>query len=118
MRPTHRDVFEHASFLLVRECFSKDLKSWSLHLVQAIDLEYAAWLARHSVPWTLVFTKTDKKKKGAPGRGSNIATFQRALIEDYGLAFLPPCLATSSSAGEGRGELLRHIAVLRTLWSA
>ncbi|GIL70844.1 hypothetical protein Vretimale_3922 [Volvox reticuliferus] len=80
---------------------------------QKVDLEYANWLTDNEVPFTLVFTKADKRRKGVPSsaRDSHVTAFKRSLLED--LAFLPPSILTSSAKGLGRGELLNFIAGLR-----
>ena len=35
------------------------------------------------VPFALVFTKTDKRKKKCPGAAENIAAFQKELLADW-----------------------------------
>jgi len=83
---------------------------------QSIDLQYAAWLGQQSVPFSIVFTKHDKRRKGAPKKSENIMGFKRALIEQHGFAAVPPCLITSSSAGVGKQEVLGFVASLRVLY--
>ncbi|GLI58595.1 hypothetical protein VaNZ11_000323 [Volvox africanus] len=80
---------------------------------QKVDLEYANWLTDNEVPFTLVFTKADKRRKGVPSsaRDSHVTSFKRSLLKD--LAFLPPTILTSAAKGLGRGELLNFIAGLR-----
>jgi GTP-binding protein EngB required for normal cell division len=46
-----------------------------------IDLEYAAWLTDNSVPFCIVFTKTDKRKKGVPKKESNMIEFKREMLK-------------------------------------
>lgn len=41
-----------------------------------IDLGCADWLFRHEVPFSLVFTKLDKRKKQCPPPEENIAAFE------------------------------------------
>eukprot|EP00198_Chlamydomonas_reinhardtii_P007672 XP_001697009.1 predicted protein [Chlamydomonas reinhardtii] len=83
---------------------------------QRIDLEYANWLTDNEVPFTIVFTKADKRRKGltAAVRDSHVTAFKRALLQD--LAYLPPSLLTSAAKGLGRGELLSFIAGLRVAY--
>lgn len=47
-------------------------------------------------------------------RDSHVTAFKRELLKD--LAFLPPCVLTSSARGLGRGELLNFIAGLRVAY--
>ncbi|HEX9048729.1 MAG TPA: ribosome biogenesis GTP-binding protein YihA/YsxC [Verrucomicrobiae bacterium] len=69
---------------------------------QDIDVEFLEWLARHHVPFVLVFTKADKV---------NAATTQTntaAFMERVGAWFVkPPTVFTCSAfTGQGRPELL------------
>lgn len=80
------------------------------------DLEYAVWLASKNVPFSIVFTKVDKRKKGQPKHTSNIISFKRALIDRHGFSAIPPSVVTSASAGLGKHELLGLIASLRVLF--
>ena len=83
---------------------------------QAIDLEVADWLGENDIPFTVVFTKVDKRKKLRPGERSNarenVRAFQNAMAEG-GWKELPPSVMTSASNGVGKQDLLNHIAALR-----
>eukprot|EP00879_Flechtneria_rotunda_P007654 GHRR01008026.1.p1 GENE.GHRR01008026.1~~GHRR01008026.1.p1 ORF type:complete len:294 (+),score=74.87 GHRR01008026.1:358-1239(+) len=83
---------------------------------QTVDLEYAAWLGKKGVPFSMVFTKMDKKKKGLPKKDENITAFKHALLQHYGFTAVPPSLITSSASGAGKQELLSFIASLRVLF--
>jgi len=73
---------------------------------QKIDLEFVEWLTRNSVPFILVFTKTDRV---TPIRmRTNIAAFTERISGWF--AQLPEILACSATTGQGREELLRVIA--------
>ena len=48
----------------------------TLEGLQAADLECVAWLVDAQVPFALVFTKLDKRKKKCPRPEQNIAAFQ------------------------------------------
>jgi GTP-binding protein len=73
---------------------------------QEIDVEFVAWLARNSVPFVLVFTKTDKVAPAAVE--ANIAAF-KARISGW-FEKLPAIHTCSAMAKHGREELLRVIA--------
>ena len=69
---------------------------------QEMDVEFIAWLARNSVPFVLVFTKTDKV---APATvEANIAAF-KARISGW-FEKLPAIHTCSTKAKQGRLELL------------
>lgn len=81
---------------------------------QQIDVDCANWLGESQVPFSIVFTKTDKRKKKAPPVQANISKFQEMLLSDW--EFLPACFATSARTGAGKDALLQYIAQLRELF--
>lgn len=69
---------------------------------QKIDLEFVQWMAENSVPFVLVFTKTDK---GSPTKvRTNMQAFKDTISEWF--VSLPECYACSAHERAGRGELL------------
>ena len=73
---------------------------------QEIDLEFVEWLTRNSVPFVLVFTKTDR---GTPEKtAANIAAFKERIAGWF--SQLPETFQCSAEAGHGRSELLGVIA--------
>jgi GTP-binding protein len=74
----------------------------SRHSPQEIDLEFIDWLASHSVPFVLVFTKVDKLKPVQVQK--NIEAFKESIA---GWFEKPPEIFTSSSVTKsGLPELL------------
>jgi GTP-binding protein len=69
---------------------------------QEIDVEFVAWLARNSVPFVLVFTKTDKVTPATVQ--ANIAAFT-ARISGW-FEKLPAIFTCSAMVKQGREELL------------
>jgi len=69
---------------------------------QMIDLEFVEWLARHSVPFVMVFTKTDKVTQSEVQ--ANIAAFTDRIGPWF--ETLPPVFTCSSKNKQGRAELL------------
>lgn len=78
---------------------------------QKIDLEFMEWLAENEVPFSIVFTKTDKL--GKQKANSNVAKYCERLLEQW--EELPPVFVTSSENGTGRDELLGYIEQMNTL---
>ncbi len=72
---------------------------------QAIDLEFLHWLAGRSVPFSLVFTKTDKLK--ARALQENIARFLASLATVC--EGTPDILTSSSKTRDGRTQILGYI---------
>lgn len=72
---------------------------------QEIDLEFVQWLATHSVPFVLVFTKTDKVTPEVVQ--VNIAAFTEQIAGWF--EQLPPVFTCSSKTRQGRTELLALI---------
>lgn len=66
-----------------------------------------------------MFTKCDRKKKkknGGRKPEENIQEFLEKLKDFYDDA--PPWIMTSSETGQGRDELMRHLAQLRIFWAS
>ena len=79
---------------------------------QKIDLQFIEWLGENSVPFALVFTKSDKQSAGKTKQ--NVERFLDTLKEQW--EELPPYFITSSEKKTGRRELLDYIeSVNRTL---
>lgn len=72
---------------------------------QKIDLEFIEWLGLNGVPFSIVFTKADKLKKGELAR--NVQTFMASLSEQW--EEMPPYFISSSEKGTGREEILGYI---------
>lgn len=72
---------------------------------QKIDLEFIEWLGENGVPFSIIFTKADKNKKGELRK--NVETFLATLREQW--EELPPHFITSSESRLGREELLNYI---------
>lgn len=72
---------------------------------QDIDLEFVEWLANHTIPFVLVFTKTDKVKPAKVE--ANIAAFKERISE--WCETLPEIFVCSAEAKLGRGKLLAMI---------
>ncbi|CAM6093234.1 unnamed protein product [Calypogeia fissa] len=82
-----------------------------------IDLDCADWLGRNKIPVTVVFTKCDRRKKrknGGKPPDENVAEFEKQLQESYSQT--PPWVMTSSTTGQGKDELLMHMARLLDYW--
>jgi GTP-binding protein len=72
---------------------------------QESDLEFVEWLTRNSVPFVLVFTKTDR---GTPEAAeANIAAFTARIAGWF--EKLPEIFRCSATTGNGRSELLNVI---------
>ncbi|MGZ5242346.1 MAG: ribosome biogenesis GTP-binding protein YihA/YsxC [Bacteroidia bacterium] len=72
---------------------------------QKKDLDFANWLGKYNIPFSIVFTKADKPR--TTELQSNIATFKRAMKKDW--AQLPPMFVTSATDKRGREEILSYI---------
>jgi GTP-binding protein len=77
---------------------------------QAIDLDFIAWIGKHELPFSIVFTKADKLSKGAVA--NSIAAWKRKLSATW--EELPPMFKTSAEKKEGRDELLEYIGSILT----
>jgi GTP-binding protein len=78
----------------------------SRHSPQKIDLEFIQWLLGNEVPFSLVFTKTDKVS--ATALATNIEAFQSAMAE--WVEGRPQIFMTSAKKREGYRQILGFIA--------
>ncbi|MCL4156472.1 UNVERIFIED_CONTAM: hypothetical protein GTU68_003288 [Idotea baltica] len=77
----------------------------SRHSPMKIDLGFVSWLVEIGVPFSLVFTKSDKLKKGKIEK--NRQAFLDAMKEFS--EGEPPTFITSAMNNDGRNEVLRFI---------
>lgn len=77
----------------------------SRHAPQKIDLEFMEWLGENGIPFSIIFTKTDKITKGK--LRDNFEVYEAKLMESW--EELPPIFFSSSEKKEGREEILNYI---------
>jgi GTP-binding protein len=83
----------------------------SRHKPQPIDLEFMEWLGISQIPFSIVFTKTDKlKPEELEVSKKNYTT---KLLETW--EAVPPVFISSAEKGIGREEILRYIGKINTL---
>ena len=75
------------------------------HEPQQIDLNFMQWLGEHQIPFSIIFTKSDKLKPKAIER--NVAHYQSTINKSW--EELPKHFITSSSSYEGKEQLLNYI---------
>ena len=72
---------------------------------QQIDLDFIDWLGQSSIPFSIIFTKSDKFSNKQ--LSENITAYKNKLLETW--ESLPPIFITSSEKGVGRDEVLDYI---------
>lgn len=77
----------------------------SRHEPQKVDLEFMEWLGMSQVPFSIVFTKTDKLKPEELEQ--NIKNYETKMLETW--EFMPAYFTSSVSTGEGKKEILNYI---------
>lgn len=77
----------------------------SRHEPQRIDMEFIEWLGENGIPFSIVFTKSDKLSKGK--LNANVNHYLGELSKQW--EELPPHFITSSETRQGRDELLAYI---------
>lgn len=75
------------------------------HEPQKVDLEFMQWMGENQIPFSVVYTKTDKLKPNVLSK--NIKAYTQKMLETW--EEMPPYFVTSSSKGTGRDELLGYI---------
>ncbi|MEE4286019.1 MAG: ribosome biogenesis GTP-binding protein YihA/YsxC [Mariniphaga sp.] len=82
----------------------------SRHSPQPIDLEFMEWLGLGQVPFSIVFTKTDKLKPEE--LEVNLKNYEAKLLESW--ESVPPMFISSAEKGVGREEILQYIGKINT----
>jgi len=72
---------------------------------QKIDLDFIEWLGTSSIPFAIIFTKSDKLS--AAKVNNNVEAYKAVLKETW--EELPPIFVTSSEKKLGRSEVLDYI---------
>ncbi|MCI7728531.1 MAG: ribosome biogenesis GTP-binding protein YihA/YsxC [Bacteroidales bacterium] len=72
---------------------------------QQIDLDFIDWLGQSSIPFSIIFTKSDKLSNKQ--LSENITAYKNKLLETW--ESLPPIFITSSEKCVGRDEVLDYI---------
>ncbi len=72
---------------------------------QKIDIEFMGWCAEEGLPFSMVFTKTDKLSTS--GLQKNLAAYKKAMMEYWDE--LPPIFTTSAETKFGQEKLLGYI---------
>lgn len=75
---------------------------------QQIDLQFIEWLGENGVPFTIIFTKADKSRKGSFSK--SVGVFLKSLEEQW--EELPPYFQVSSAKRIGKEALLEHIETI------
>jgi len=78
------------------------------HTPQPIDLEFMKWLGNNAIPFSIIFTKSDKLKPNAIE--TYIENYKKVLLEDW--ETMPNYFVTSSSKYIGKEDILKYIATL------
>lgn len=74
--------------------------------LQKIDLEFMLWCAETKIPFSIIYTKTDKNSKSELSR--NIKIIEKELLKAW--QDMPNSFVTSAEKGVGKEELLEFIA--------
>lgn len=76
------------------------------HEPQKIDLEFMQWMGENGLPFSIIFTKSDKLKPKAIER--QVKSYVQQLLDGL-WEEAPPYFITSSSHGNGRDDVLSYI---------
>lgn len=80
----------------------------SRHAPQKIDLEFLAQLSEWEVPFSLVFTKSDKNKQAVTAK--NVRLFIETMKKDW--VYIPAHFVTSTVKKQGQQKILNFIGEL------
>jgi GTP-binding protein len=79
---------------------------------QKIDQEFMNWLGYNQIPFSMVFTKTDKLSSSVLQK--NMSRYKKEMLKTW--EELPPVFITSSESKLGRESLLNYIGGVNELW--
>ena len=77
----------------------------SRHSPLTIDLEFMEWLGLSQIPFSIVFTKTDKLRPSE--LEENIKNYKKIMLEKW--ESMPGYFTASVLTGQGRDEILKFI---------
>jgi len=77
----------------------------SRHKAQEVDLKFMQWLGTSEIPFSIIFTKTDKLKPEE--LESNLKAYEEKLFETW--ETMPGYFISSAETGEGRDKILDFI---------
>ena len=77
----------------------------SRHEPQAVDLEFMEWVGISEIPFSIIFTKTDKLKPDELEK--NLKAYQEKMFEKW--ETMPGYFISSAETGEGKDEILDFI---------
>lgn len=80
---------------------------------QKIDIEFINWLGSVQVPFSIIYTKTDRLSPNKAA--SNISAVRRELHKYWNA--LPKEFITSSQTGRGREEILTYLEEMNETWA-
>lgn len=84
------------------------------HEPQAIDLGFMEWLGQNAIPFSIVFTKSDKLSD--KGIAKNVADYKTQLLASV-WEELPPIFVTSAARQSGGEEILEYIDALNQMYA-
>jgi GTP-binding protein len=77
----------------------------SRHKAQIVDLKFMEWLGTSEIPFSIIFTKTDKLRPEE--LESNLKAYEEKLFETW--ETMPGYFISSAETGEGRDKILDFI---------
>ncbi len=83
----------------------------SRHEPQKNDLEFIAWCGEKRLPFSIVFTKTDKLSRNQLQK--NVSLYKNELLKSW--EELPPIFISSSVLQKGRDEILDYIGEINDM---
>ena len=75
------------------------------HEPQKIDMEFMRWLGEHQIPFSIVFTKTDKLSSNELGK--NLKKYKLKFLKEW--ETMPESFITSAVSKLGKDEIINYI---------
>ena len=81
------------------------------HEPQKIDMEFMRWLGEHQIPFSIVFTKTDKLSSNELGK--NLKKYKLKFLKKW--ETMPESFITSAVSKLGKDEIINYIERLNDM---
>ncbi len=81
------------------------------HEPQKIDMEFMRWLGEHQIPFSIVFTKSDKLSSNELGK--NLKKYKSQFLKEWEM--MPESFITSAVSKLGKDEILHYIKRLNDM---
>ena len=111
---TKKEIFQSfitTYFIKRKQLINAFLLIYIRHEPQQIDINFMRWFRNNHIPFSIIFTKSDKVKTQALDEKLN--NYKKMMIHEVWES-LPPIFVTSSLRNKGGEDILNYIEILNS----